>query len=77
MKNQDELDSVPIPIKYVAKDGTDFPPIRQFFLMESPFYRVGETADFEFKPLKAGVYDLKIIVREGVYFWNQKWIVKD
>ncbi len=72
-----QLDSVPFPIKFVAKDGTDLPAIQQLFLKESPFYGVGETADFEFKPLKAGVYDLQVIIVEGVYFWNQKWIVRD
>lgn len=70
-------DSVPFPIKSVAKDGTDLPAIQQLFLKEGPFYGVGETADFEFKPLKAGVYDLQVIIVEGVYSWNQKWIVRD
>jgi FtsP/CotA-like multicopper oxidase with cupredoxin domain len=72
-----QVDSVPFPIKFVAKDGTDLPAIQQLFLKESPFYGVGETADFEFKPLKAGTYDLQVIIVEGVYFWNQKWIVRD
>jgi len=72
-----EKDSMPVPVKFIAKDGTDLPRLQQTFLKESAFFGVGETADFEFTPLKAGIYDLKVIMVEGVYFWNQKWIVTD
>lgn len=72
-----EMDSIPYPIKSIAKDGTDFPLIQQSYLKESAFFGVGETADFEFKPLKAGVYNLKVIVVEGQFLWTQKWVVKD
>jgi hypothetical protein len=41
------------------------------------FFGVGETADFEFKPLKAGIYYLQVVLIEGQYFWTQKWVVKD
>ncbi|HLO81450.1 MAG TPA: multicopper oxidase domain-containing protein [Chitinophagaceae bacterium] len=72
-----ELDSIPYPMKSIAKDGTDFPLIQQTYLKESAFFGVGETADFVFKPLKAGVYNLKVIIVEGQFFWTQKWVVKD
>jgi FtsP/CotA-like multicopper oxidase with cupredoxin domain len=72
-----EKDSIPFPIKFVAKDGTDMPSLQQTFLKESAFFGAGETADFEFTPLKAGTYDLKVILVEGQYFWQQKWIVTD
>ena len=64
-KNQDEKDSIPFPIKSIAKDGTDFPIAQQTFLKESAFFGVGETADFEFKPLKPGIYELKVVCIEG------------
>ncbi|HEX5669013.1 MAG TPA: hypothetical protein VFX73_09435, partial [Chitinophagaceae bacterium] len=72
-----EMDSIPFPIKSIAKDGTDFPLIQQAYLKESAFFGVGETADFEFKPLKAGIYNLKVIIVEGQMFWTQKWVVTD
>jgi manganese oxidase len=72
-----EMDSIPFPIKSIAKDGTDFPFIQQTYLKESAFFGVGETADFEFKPLKAGIYNLKVIIVEGQMFWTQKWVVTD
>ena len=49
----------------------------KLFLKEKCIFDAGETADFEFTPLKAGIYDLKVILVEGVYSWNQKWIVTD
>jgi FtsP/CotA-like multicopper oxidase with cupredoxin domain len=70
-----EADSIPYAIKSIAKDGTDFPLIQQAYLKESAFFGVGETADFEFKPLKPGVYTLKVIIVEGELFWTQKWVV--
>jgi manganese oxidase len=70
-------DGVPVVIKSVAKDGTDLPRLQQNFLKETAFFGAGETADFEFKPLKAGIYELQVIVVEGQYFWTQKWIVTD
>lgn len=70
-------DSVTIPIKSVAKDGTDFPFLQQKLLNESASFGVGETADFEFKPLNAGIYNLEVILGNSLYTWSQKWIVKD
>ncbi len=72
-----ETDSIPYPIKSIAKDGTDFPLIQQSYIKESAFFGVGETADFEFKPLKPGIYHLQVIVVEGQFFWTQKWVVTD
>jgi len=37
---------------------------------------VGETADFEFKPLKPGTYTLKFMYDEQ-FCLNQKWVVTD
>jgi FtsP/CotA-like multicopper oxidase with cupredoxin domain len=71
-----QKDSIPILIKSIAKDGTDFPPAQQMMLKESAFFGNGETADFEFKPLKPGIYELKVI-RGNRKFWAQKWIVTD
>jgi FtsP/CotA-like multicopper oxidase with cupredoxin domain len=70
-------DSTAIPIKFIAKDGTDLPPKQQTLLKESQYFGVGETGDFEFKPLKAGTYSLQFIIVEGLFFWTQKWIVTD
>lgn len=72
-----QKDSVSVPIKFIAKDGTDLPLLQQTFQKESAFFGVGETADFEFKPLKAGNYNLQVIIVDGLFFWNQKWIVTD
>lgn len=66
-----------LPIKFIAKDGTDLPPKQQTFLKESQYFGVGETGDFEFKPVKPGTYSLQFIIVEGLFFWTQKWIVKD
>lgn len=71
-----EKDGKPIRIKFMAKDGIDLPPAQQISLKESQFFGVGETADFMFKPKKAGIYNLHVIIEGGEY-WNQKWIVKD
>ncbi len=72
-----QKDSIPILIKSIAKDGTDFPLAQQSFLKESVSFGVGETADFEFKPLIAGTYELKVTLDYGYYSWTQKWIVRD
>jgi FtsP/CotA-like multicopper oxidase with cupredoxin domain len=72
-----QLDGQPVPIRFIAKDGIDRPALQQPYLKESEFFGVGETADFEFKPLKPGIYDLQVVIVDGQYFWNQKWIVKD
>ena len=66
----------PIDIKYIAKDGIDLPVIQQTSLTESQLYGVGETADFNFTPLQAGIYNLHVAITTGEY-WNQQWIVKD
>jgi FtsP/CotA-like multicopper oxidase with cupredoxin domain len=71
-----EKDGKPILIKFIAKDGIDLPAIQQILIKESPFFGVGETADFLFKPKKAGVYNLHVSI-EGEECWNQIWIVKD
>jgi manganese oxidase len=72
-----QKDGVPFLIKSIAKDGTDFPLAQQNFLNESASYGVGETADFEFKPLSPGIYELKVTLDYGYYSWTQKWIVND
>lgn len=72
-----EKDGQPIPIKFIAKDGTDLPALQQTTLKESQFFGVGETGDFEFKPSIAGVYNLLFVIVEGQFFWSQKWIVTD
>ncbi len=70
-------DSTPVLIKFIAKDGTDLPPLQQIFLKESQNFGVGETGDFEFKPLKAGTYILQFNYDYGYFFWTQKWVVTD
>jgi FtsP/CotA-like multicopper oxidase with cupredoxin domain len=72
-----QKEGVPFLIKSIAKDGTDFPLAQQTFLKESASFGVGETADFEFKPVKAGIYELKVVLDNGLYSWTQKWIVTD
>jgi FtsP/CotA-like multicopper oxidase with cupredoxin domain len=72
-----QKEGVPFLIKSIAKDGTDFPLAQQTFLKESASFGVGETADFEFKPGKAGIYELKVVLDNGLYSWAQKWIVTD
>jgi hypothetical protein len=69
-------DSIPVFIKFIAKDGTDLPARQQAMIKESQFFGVGETADFEFKPSEAGVYTLKFIYG-GDFYWTQKWVVTD
>jgi FtsP/CotA-like multicopper oxidase with cupredoxin domain len=71
-----ERDGEVVPVKYIAKDGADLPPVQQVMVESSFRYGVGETADFEFVPDEPGTYTL--------YFWNwnkkknwvQKWVVK-
>ena len=70
-------DSTPVLIRFIAKDGTDLPAQQRTFLKESQFFGVGETADFEFKPLKPGNYTLQFIIVDGLFFWTQKWIVTE
>jgi len=70
-------DRTPVLIKFIAKDGNDLPPKQQKFLKESQNFGVGETADFEFKPLKAGIYNLQFIYGSGFFTWTQKWLVTD
>lgn len=57
------------------KDGTYSPLIQQSYIKEPASYGVGDTAAFEFKPLKAGIYNLKVIVIESPSFRIQKWVV--
>ena len=71
-----EKEGKPVGIKFIAKDGIDLPTIQQTSLNESQFFGVGETADFMFKPLKAGVYNLHVIIG-GDLGWSQKWVVTD
>jgi len=63
-------------IKFIAKDGIDLPPIQQTSLNESAFFGFGETADFMFKPLQAGIYNLHVIIADD-FGWSQKWVVTD
>jgi FtsP/CotA-like multicopper oxidase with cupredoxin domain len=70
-------DSTPVLIKFIAKDGIDLPRLQQTYLKESQNFGVGETGDFEFKPLKAGIYSLQFIYADGFFTWTQKWIVTD
>jgi hypothetical protein len=67
----------PVQMKFIAKDGTDLPVQQQRLMKESEFFGVGETADFAFKPLSAGTYTLQFVMVEGLFFWSQKWIVKN
>jgi FtsP/CotA-like multicopper oxidase with cupredoxin domain len=69
-------DSVAVPLKFIAKDGNDLPARQQKLVNESQLFGVGETADFEFKPLKPGVYTLKFMYSEQ-FCWNQKWVVTE
>jgi FtsP/CotA-like multicopper oxidase with cupredoxin domain len=69
-------DSIPVFIKFIAKDGTDLPALQQKMIKESQLLGVGETADFEFKPLKPGIYILKFMYDEQ-FCWTQKWVVTD
>ena len=69
-------DSIPVPIKFIAKDGTDLPPRQQRMITESQLFGVGETADFVFKPLTPGIYTLKFMYAEQ-FCWTQKWVVTD
>lgn len=69
-------DSIPVPIKFISKDGTDLPARQQTMRKESQLFGVGETADFEFKPLEAGIYILKFMYNEE-FCWTQKWVVTD
>jgi len=69
-------DSIPVPIKFIAKDGTDLPALQQTMIKKSQLLGVGETADFEFKPLKPGIYTLKFMYDEQ-FCWTQKWVVTD
>jgi FtsP/CotA-like multicopper oxidase with cupredoxin domain len=64
----------PVLIRFIAKDGMDLPAMQQSDVKESPFFGVGETADFQFKPLKAGIYNLRVSLG-GNDYWNQQWVV--
>jgi len=69
-------DSTPVSIRFIAKDGVDLPARQQTMIKESQLLGVGETADFEFKPLKPGTYTLKFMYDEQ-FCLNQKWVVTD
>ena len=47
-------------IKFIAKDETNLPALQQTFLKESQNFGIGETGNFEFRPLKAGIYYLHL-----------------
>ena len=42
------------------------------FLKEGQNFGICETGDFEFKPLKAGIYYLHFIYANGFFTWTQK-----
>jgi manganese oxidase len=69
-------DNMPFLIKFIAKDGTDLPAQQQTMIKESQLFGVGETGDFEFKPLKPGIYLLKFMYSEE-FCWTQKWVVTE
>lgn len=69
-------DRKPVLIRFIAKDGMDLPATQKLLIKESPYYGVGETADFQFKPLKAGIYNLRVSFG-GNDYWNQQWVVTD
>lgn len=72
-----QKDSTPVMIKFIAKDGTDMPAQQQRMVKESPFFGVGETADFLFKPETAGTYTLWISYGAVEFSWKQTWVVTD
>jgi FtsP/CotA-like multicopper oxidase with cupredoxin domain len=69
-------DSIPVPIKFIAKDGNELPARQQTMIKESQLLGVGETADFEFHPLQPGTYTLKFMYDEQ-FFLTQKWVVTE
>ncbi|MBK5270469.1 MAG: hypothetical protein JJE22_05580 [Bacteroidia bacterium] len=70
-------DGKPVLIKFIAKDGIDIPALQQTSVKESEKYGVGETADFAFKPLKAGNYTLQVKTNVVDEYWTQQWVVTD
>jgi hypothetical protein len=68
------LDSTAVAVKCLAKDGTDLPALQQAMVKQSQLFGVGETGDFEFKPLKPGTYTLWVMYNEELS-WKQKWVV--
>jgi FtsP/CotA-like multicopper oxidase with cupredoxin domain len=68
------MDSTAVPVKCLAKDGTDLPALQQDMVKQSQLFGVGETGDFEFKPLKPGTYTLWVMYNEELS-WKQKWVV--
>lgn len=69
-------DNLPIPIKYIAKDGADLPIHQQIEYEVSLRYGVGETADFAFNATEPGLYELHIRHPNPKNRWIQKWEVK-
>ena len=66
----------PVLIRFIAKDGMELPAMQKLYVKESPFFGVGQTADFQFKPLKAGIYNLRVSFG-GDDYWTQQWVVTD
>ena len=69
-----EKDGKVVPIRGLAKDGADFPEWQRQMMEKSPRVFVGETADFEFKPMEPGNYALHVDYMGAI--WTQTWIVE-
>lgn len=68
---------LPVPIKFIAKDGADLPEHQQVDLKVSQRFGVGETADFAFTPTEPGQYELQIGAQNNPKRrWQQKWKVE-
>lgn len=63
------------PIRIIAKDGYNLPEMQKVFVNSTFRYGVGETADFEFTPEGAGLYQLYFWNNSPQDFWVQNWIV--
>ena len=64
----------PVTITTIAKDGADLPIRQQEDIERSDRLYVGETADFNFKPVESGIYELKI--KYMMATWKQTWEVE-
>lgn len=67
---------LPVPIKFIAKDGADLPEHQQIDIEVSARFGVGETADFAFTPTEPGLYELQVGAKNNPKNrWKQKWEV--
>jgi hypothetical protein len=62
------MNNEPMTLRYIAKDGADLPVNQQVDVKITPRYGVGETADFNFTPSVAGLYEFHI------GYPQEKWI---